>query len=128
METFKIDATDETPFMLFDNENHTLEIKGISYPEDPWEFFMPAFEWLDNYFDGLENTAVSVKIDITYFHSGSTEILLYFFDKLSEQVKKGNSFSVQWLYKDNERDMLEQGEDLQRDFYDLAFEFVEVKN
>ncbi len=57
-------------------------------------------------------------------HSGSTEILLYFFDKLTEQAQQGVAITVNWYYKSRQRDIREQGEEFQDEFTDLHFAFI----
>ncbi len=55
-------------------------------------------------------------------------MLLYFFDKLVEQAKRGVTITVDWIYKSNEPDMLEQGEEFQDEFKELYFNFVAKEN
>ncbi len=125
MENFVREATEDTPYIFFDAENDVLNIKGISYPEDHIEFFEPMFQWLDGYFPQLNLVDLRVNLEIVYFHSGSTKILLYFFDKLVEEAKKGTNITVNWIYEVEEKDMLLCGEQFQRDFKELHFHFVQ---
>ena len=88
-------------------------------------FFEPMFRWLDEYFARLQPEEITVNIEIVYFHSGSTKVLLYFFDKLVEEAKKGVEILVNWIYEKDEKDMLQYGEQFQRDFKDLQINLVE---
>ncbi len=124
MENFCREATRETPHILFDAEQHELTIQGVSYPEDYIEFFQPIFAWLKEYFAQLNHADVTVNIKIVYFHSGSTKILLYFFDKLAEEAGTGTHIVINWFYNPEEHDMLEFGEQFQQDFNELNFNFV----
>ncbi|MCP4346691.1 MAG: DUF1987 domain-containing protein [Desulfobacterales bacterium] len=128
MEKLLREATEDTPNILFDCQNNLLEIKGTSYMDDPMEFYEPVFEWLKNYFSQPGSSDITVNIEIVYFHSGSTKVLLYFFDKLVEKTHKGTKITINWIYEKAERDMREYGEELQSNFKALLFNFVEVEN
>ena len=125
MENLIREATEDTPDIVFDCQQNVLEIRGVSYPEDTSEFYASVFAWLEEYFIQLSHAAVTVKIEIVYFHSGSTKVLLYFFDKLVEEAKTGTPITVQWIYQKDETDMRDYGEEFQRNFKALTFHFVE---
>jgi len=126
MDKFFREATEETPHIVFDAETNELNIQGISYPEDHIEFFEPMFDWLEEYFAQLNHADVTVNIKIVYFHSGSTKVLLYFFDKLVEEAGTGTRITINWIYNKEEQDMLEFGEQFQQDFNELNFNFIEM--
>jgi hypothetical protein len=123
MENLVIGPTDSTPKIFFDVENNILEISGYSYPEDTSAFYQPVFDWLEAYLAQLSSTEITVNLDIVYFNSGSSKVLLDFFDLLNEETTVKNvTVEVNWYYE--EEDMLEFGEEFQEDFKTLTFQFV----
>lgn len=124
MENLVIEPTESTPKILFDYGNSTLEISGYSYPENTSAFYQPVFTWLENYLAQLDTKEIAVNIDIVYFNSASSKVLLDFFDLLNEETtNKHVRVTVNWYYE--EEDMLEFGEEFQEDFRALSFNFIE---
>ncbi len=126
MENLYIAATDCTPKIFFDQNNHVFEIRGSSYLENTVEFYTPIFSWLTEYLTPLDDASLTVNIELVYFNSSSSRILLEFFDTLNEKVLQGTvSIDVNWFYESEDEDMLEFGEDFQQDYQSLVFHFIE---
>jgi hypothetical protein len=119
-----IEATEATPEIFFDYEKNILEIKGVSYPENTAAFYGPVFFWLEEYFSQLENEEVTVNLEIVYFNSNSWKILVGFFELLDKIAGRGIDINVNWIYEEDDEDMLEYGKDFQEDHGMLAFNFV----
>ena len=49
MENLNIEATERSPKIAFDYENHVLEISGEAYPENNDDFYRPIFNSLQEY-------------------------------------------------------------------------------
>ncbi|TAE12711.1 MAG: DUF1987 domain-containing protein [Bacteroidetes bacterium] len=49
MENIHIEKTSKTPEVTFDFENHYLEIKGVSIPEDSENFYRPLMDAITEY-------------------------------------------------------------------------------
>ena len=124
MENLYIEASDCTPTVSFNHEQNVLDIRGVSYPENTSSFYAPIFSWLENYFAQLNTETVTVNIEIVYFNSGSSKMLLDFFDLLDETAFRGIDITVNWIYEDDDVDMLEYGEEFHEDFRRLNFNFV----
>jgi hypothetical protein len=126
MDILKIEATQQTPEVSFNAENNVLELKGECYPENVVEFSAPLFSWLDNYLKQLDNQAVIVNIELSYFNSGSSKMLLNLFERLETEVTKNcKNITVNWIY-DAENDSAEEyGEEFQEDLNLLGFNLVE---
>ncbi len=127
MENLKIEATKSTPDILFDKEKNILEIKGRSYPGSTKEFYSPVFSWLDNYFKQLTDKQVTVNLEIIYFNSTSSKVLMDFLSVLEDEINKGKNISVNWFYEDDNDDMLEFGEELQEDLDVLKMNMIPKK-
>lgn len=126
MENLYIEASDCTPTIYFNHEQNVLDIRGISYPENTLSFYAPIFSWLQNYFDQPKKGGLGVKvnIEIVYFNSGSSKILLDFFDLLDGAAFRGIDIEINWIYEEDDGDMLEYGEELLEDFRRLTFNFI----
>ncbi len=124
MKNLIIDATDCTPSIYFDAQEHLLEIRGTSYPENTAAFYAPIFSWLEQYFAITEDGDMTVNIEIVYFNSGSSKALLEFFDMLDDAAFRGLGITVNWIYEQDDEDMREYGEEFLEDFRRLSFHFV----
>ena len=125
MKNLIIDATDCTPSIYFDAQEHLLEIRGTSYPENTAAFYAPVFSWLDEYFANIEEGEITVNVEIVYFNSGSSKALLEFFDLLDDAAFRGMEVNVNWIYEQDDEDMREYGEEFVEDFRRIGFHFVE---
>ncbi|GAK51510.1 hypothetical protein U14_02755 [Candidatus Moduliflexus flocculans] len=124
MKNLIIDATDCTPSIYFDAQEHLLEIRGTSYPENTAAFYAPVFSWLDEYFANIEEGEITVNVEIVYFNSGSSKALLEFFDLLDDAAFRGMGVTVNWIYEQDDEDMREYGEEFVEDFRRIGFHFV----
>jgi hypothetical protein len=116
MEKLIIQATDDTPEVLFDKTSGTFILSGKSLPEDVIEFYSPIFQWMEKYSkDPLEETKLMVKI--SYFNSASQRALNEIFIILSRIVMKGKKVEVEWHYSEDDDEMREAGQ-----------EFAEITN
>jgi hypothetical protein len=102
-----------------------LEIKGESYPENSATFYSPMLEWLSAFLQQAEG-AVHVDIELIYFNSSSSKILMNFFDMLDEAAQKGVQVSVSWKYHEDNDIALECGEEFQEDVEHVAFDLIQV--
>ncbi len=126
MDSWTIEATKQTPEVCFNAENHILELKGESYPENIAEFSAPFFSWLEEYLEQLEDQAFTVNIELTYFNSSSSKMLLDLLDKLEEEVAdNGKNISVNWIYSADNDTAEEYGEEFQEDLESLTFNLVQ---
>ena len=64
MSNLKIAATDRSPEVDFNFDNHRLRLKGESYPEDVATFYGPVFEALNNYLLRLRDGACSFQFEL----------------------------------------------------------------
>jgi len=125
MKNLAIEATKQTPKVSFDAENHVLEFQGESYPENMALFAVPIFAWLEKYLEQLGNQTFTVNIELTYFNSSSSKMLLDLFDKLEEEVAdNGKDIIVNWIYDADDDGIEEYGEEFQEDLESLTFNLV----
>jgi hypothetical protein len=126
MKNLEISKTKTTPEILFNSSTNELSIKGESFPENTSEFYAPIFEWLEEYLEMITDQVVVVNIELVYFNSSSSKVLMDLFDMLEEAVQNDKEISVNWRYdKDNEM-AAEYGEDFMEDLENLPFHLVEI--
>jgi hypothetical protein len=109
--TFTSDQTPKSPLINFDPQSGNMQMKGKSIPENSVIFYKPVFEWLDNY---IQNPApkTSLSIQLDYFNTSSSKCIVDIFKKLELISKNGKGeVIINWLYDENDDDMLEAGED-----------------
>ena len=119
MEKYSIVGTPNTPDIEFDFKKGVLEISGRSIPENSVEFYNPLFSALDNYINNPKDVTF-INIQLEYYNSSSSSCLLNVFKKL-EKLNKGNGeVSVNWIYEENDEDILTAGKNFQG-MIDLPF-------
>lgn len=79
MEEIIIAKTTKTPAVHFSYENRTLEIAGVSIPEDADNFYTPLLEWVNDYVEKvqretLKSTKISLKL--IYFNTTTSDYLV----------------------------------------------------
>jgi len=119
-----IESTKYTPFVSLNDETHHLEIKGESYPENTAEFYSPIFAWLKEYFGQPHSQETTLEMEIIYFNSSSSKVLMDIFDLLDEKTQDGQRIKVNWVYDQENESALEYGEEFQEDLEHLPFHLV----
>jgi hypothetical protein len=124
MEAFVREQTKSTPWIRLDPQEHILEIKGESYPENSASFYSPMLEWLENYLKELDGAQVRVEMELIYFNSSSSKVLMNFFDMLEDAARRGVDAVVNWRYHEDNDTALECGEEFQEDMEYVKFHLV----
>jgi hypothetical protein len=123
METININPTEDTPKIILDQENRIFEISGRSLPEDVVLFYEPIISWLDE----LEKNPIEsmeLSINLEYFNTASSKLLLDIFLKLEEIHDGGTPIKVIWHYPESDSDMQEAGEEYS-EIVEIPFEIKE---
>lgn len=124
MENLHLDGTAKTPFISFDAQSGTLELKGRSIPENSVEFYKPLNEWIDTYGRSPQSvTTVDVKLE--YFNTSSSKCILDLFKKLESITGDKTKVTVNWYFEEDDEDMEEAGQDYQA-IISLPFNIIEV--
>ena len=122
MERLLIPATAFSPEINFDEISNILSISGESYPENASEFYQPVFDWLTIYCL-KPNREIRLEINLNYYNTSSSKILLQIFEKLESYHQKKGTAAVTWFYPDNDEDLLESGREYSCDV-ELPFSFA----
>ncbi|OQX12297.1 MAG: hypothetical protein BWK80_43875 [Desulfobacteraceae bacterium IS3] len=128
MNGLKIEATKYIPGVSFDRETNVFDIKGDSYPENTAELYSPVFSWVKKYLDNLtDNQKVTINIELGYFNSSSSQILMDFFDMLEKAARSGRNITVNWIYDEENEISLEHGEEFHDDLKAVTFNLMPKK-
>ncbi len=117
MKPLKCLQTDYTPGVDFDASTRTLQMSGISRPENAVEFYAPILDWLDEFLEreaaqGPSAPVVHLTVDLDYFNSVSAKYLVGILVKLKEALAENNRLEVKWLYNFGDEENREWGEDI----------------
>ncbi|PCI25321.1 MAG: hypothetical protein COB67_10800 [SAR324 cluster bacterium] len=128
MDNLQIDATKFTPQIFFDVTSQVLEIRGKSYPENTAEFYEPVFEWIKRYLVEIGNIPFTVNIQLDYFNSSSSKVLMDLFDLLDNKAREMSEVTINWYYDEEDDIFLEHGEEFQEDLDFVDFNLIEFKS
>jgi hypothetical protein len=115
---FYLNATSETPEVLFDRAKNEFRISGKSMPENAHEFYTPIQNWLEIY-KSNPNNRTKFDIILEYFNSGSVKQVFKILCILEEITEQGKEVEVTWFYKKGDELMLMKGLEFDK-FLDLA--------
>lgn len=123
MESLILQATEDTPEIVFDPDQSTFKISNISVPEDAYEFYLPIIKWIKEYSTTpLDKTVV--EFDLEYVNSASAKQLIQLLLAL-EDLGKNNTVLIKWYYEAIDEDMQMLGKRF-KNLADIEFEFIEI--
>lgn len=109
MESLIIKGTDKTPTVNFNNLLGKFELSGRSIPEDSIGFYKPIITYLEQYLASPAKLT-EFTINLEYFNTSSSKCLIDVFKVLEVIMIAGNEVFVNWVYEEENEDMLEVGE------------------
>ena len=118
MADFEIKETKDSPCVRMDRSDKLIEIKGLSMPENAFEFYSPLINEVDKLFVGNQEE-IQVLISLEYLNSMSNKQLLRFLKHLEQKFNKAK---VEWLFASGDDLMKLKGEELQSICTDMVFE------
>ena len=121
MEKLQIEATERTPGIKFDYQNHTFEIIGEAYPENSDEFFRPIMDYLQEYVGKGSSELVTFVFKLIYFNSSSARVLMKLFELLDEMAET-RKVEIEWHYHEEDDTMEEFGEEFAEDMENASFQ------
>lgn len=120
MIALNISPTLRTAGITYNVDRDTLEINGISIPENADAFFQPLYEWM-NFMTKNHKGPLTIRINLTYFNTSSVRHLLIIIKGLIAAFR--DSLKVQWVYEQDDEEIRERGEQLS-EVVKFPFEFV----
>ena len=122
--SFIVTQSLKTPLINFD-VNGTFYLKGESIPENTVLYYKPMFEWLETYIQQpAPETTLNIQLD--YFNTSSSKCIVDLFKKMEFLSKNGSKSSINWMYDEDDDDMLEAGEDY-KSIIKIPFHLISVK-
>ena len=125
MKNQTIHKTDNTPEVILDYERGLIEFEGKSYPENTFNFYKPILLWMREYFSGKCQNSTTVNIKLTYFNSGTTQILFDILDTINEGTYQ--NLVINWYHDEDNENGLEDYEDFSHEFKTLNIQTIAYK-
>ncbi|MGJ4789075.1 DUF1987 domain-containing protein [Leptospira koniambonensis] len=124
MESLHIQQTKTSPEIILESDKGLAEIIGESYPENAMAFYKPVFDWLSAI--QTANKQIQFRFQMDYFNTSSSKVIMDILDNLQKYHDKGGKVEVEWLYKEDDEDMQETGEEFSSDL-SLTFKMKSYK-
>ncbi len=131
MQALIIEATDNSPKVIFDPARSVFEISGESRPEDVRKFYEPILQWIDGFGAFLKQQNSTQKIQFNfifeYFNSSSAKYVMDIMSKLNDIKLSNNNINIEicWHYDEMDEDMLEAGEEFEN-ITQIPFKFIKL--
>lgn len=114
-----------SPSILFNCEEGILEISGKLMGNNKLQYFDALNAHICNYIEMPQDVTL-IKINIEAITTSETKHLLDMFNLFRKLEKKKKTVKVEWLYEQEDEDMLEMAENYQY-FTKLPFEIKEIE-
>ena len=122
METLKIEASDDSPQVLLDQEDNQFEISGKSLPEDVVDFYQPVMDWLKEY-RKKPNARTEFNLKMIYFNTASSKLIMDILMIFEEMVEEGHDVVIRWHSMQKDEDMQEAGKEYE-EMLEIPFEHL----
>jgi len=130
MEALRIEATENSPKIIFDPSGNTFEISGESRPEDVRKFYEPVLSWIEAFGKELASAGskeIEFNFIFEYFNSSSAKYIMDIMSKINDIKTSNSNISIQicWHYEEMDEDILEAGEEFQS-ITQIPFKFIPI--
>ncbi|MCW3481835.1 DUF1987 domain-containing protein [Neisseriaceae bacterium JH1-16] len=116
MQNVYLAATSATPEVDFRFDAHRLSLKGESYPENAQAFYGPLLDAASAYLAGSRGADIRIDVQLAYFNSSSTKLLMSLFELFNQAALSGNHVVVNWFHDEEDDTILEFGEEIAEDY------------
>lgn len=117
------EKTNNTPYILIDEEKSYMKIEGECYLEDIISFFGEINDWLEKFL-ASEFSVFTFDCALIYFNSSTTKLLYNILRALDEAAGEGKRVVVNWFPEDDDM-IVECGEDFREEMEYLEFNIIE---
>jgi len=121
MQDLYIPAERDKPEIDFKFSRHHLLLRGESFPENALAFYGPVVAALMGYLGETKDAQITVDVELRYFNSSSTKILLNVFRMLDRASSNGNTVFLNWRHDPEDDTVAEFGSDIASDFSTLEY-------
>ncbi|MCB9225138.1 MAG: DUF1987 domain-containing protein [Crocinitomicaceae bacterium] len=105
----EIQATNKTPYIKLDKLAGTIEISGVSIPENTKEFYWQFNRWLSEY-SREPAPLTKVKISLMYMNSSSTVVITRMLMLLDELIGMKTVVEIDWYFESDDLEIKEIGQ------------------
>jgi len=115
MENIHITSSPTTPYFPevdFNAQTGVCELRGESYMEETYKFYLPLLNWLKDYTTKADNK-VELNVKLIYLNTTSTKCILDMLEILKTFENNGGKVKVNWFYDKNDPDMVDEVEDFE---------------
>ncbi len=115
----QIEATDDSPKVILDDQGQVFLFEGECRPQHAFKFFQPIIQWVDEYGNILfwqkehfgKNRRMTFRFRLSYFNSTSAKFIGDVLSRLDKFCQDGFEVRVKWFYAAEDLDMKESGEE-----------------
>jgi len=108
MEPLTIIETNETPEIYFNGDSGLFSISGKSYPENVYDFYQEAFNYIDIYKSKPQKKTV-IEFKWLYYNTATSKIIVKIILALKDVSKE---FEVNWYCKKEVDLLIEKGNEI----------------
>src|ERR1044072_1500677 len=118
----RIESTRHTPLVIIDEAAGSIEIAGVSIPENAYVFFRPVEDFIES-IDPEKMKGVSFTFRLEYMNTLSSKAFLDYMR--TEKDLKGIPLTVTWEYYSDDEEMRDHG-DTFSEIVDITFNYAAV--
>jgi plasmid replication initiation protein len=107
MQKFYIAPTKTTFEILFDPQNHNLQISGVSYPSDALSFFQPILEYITKMLCKMSYEEILIDFKVQYLNTSSSKYLYEILELFEKYYKNGGKVRLQWHHPKGDDELLD---------------------
>ena len=119
MQALNIEATDDSPKVVLDDDNQVFLIEGESRPQHGFKFYTPIIQWLQDYKKAGslqkqnidKNRKMTFQFKLSYFNSTSAKYIGDILTSLDSICQEGHDVRAKWFYQKEDTDMIESAEE-----------------
>ena len=97
-----IEQTEDTPQIVMSEEEPAFTMKGRSYPNNPYDFYLPVHKWLIKY-SKSPKTFTIFEIEFSYYNTSTTKEIIKMM-KIIEEIAKKSAVVIKWFYNADDED------------------------
>jgi hypothetical protein len=115
MENINLASSSTTPYfpeVNFNAQSGVCEIKGESYMEETYKFYLPLINWIKEYTEELKKN-LELNIKLIYLNTSSTKCLLDILEVLKDFEDQSGEVKINWYYDKSDPDMIDEVEDFE---------------
>ena len=115
MENIILTSSSATPYfpeVNFNLDTGECEIKGESYMEETYKFYLPLINWIKEYAKDVKKR-LDLNIKLVYLNTSSTKCVLDILEILKDYEDQGGDVKVNWYFDKGDPDMVDEVEDFE---------------